>query len=56
MTSRAVLVLLSLSLLGAGRAPVAPRVELHYVEAGSGSPLVCVPGWTVTTELFEAQL
>lgn len=56
MTSKAVLVLLSLSLLGAGRAPVAPRVELHYVEAGSGSPLVFVPGWTMTTELFEAQL
>lgn len=50
------LVLLAPWLLGAGRAPVAPGVELHYVEAGEGPPLVFVPGWTLTTELFEAQL
>jgi len=43
-------------LLGAGRVQVAPGVDLHYVEAGQGQPIVFIPGWTLTTELFRAQI
>ena len=52
------LLLLALTplLLGAGRVQVAPGVDLHYVEAGQGPPIVFIPGWTLTTELFQAQL
>ena len=52
------LLLLALAplLLGAGRVEVAPGVELRYVEAGKGRPIVFIPGWTMTTELFRAQL
>jgi non-heme chloroperoxidase len=35
---------------------VAPGVELYYEEHGSGSPIVFVPGWTFTTEVFEHQV
>ncbi|MEM7051314.1 MAG: alpha/beta hydrolase [Acidobacteriota bacterium] len=44
------------SLLAADRVPVAPGVELHYVEAGEGAPMVFVPGWTMTSDLFRAQI
>lgn len=30
--------------------------ELHYLEAGSGSVLVFVPGWTIPAEIWEPQL
>jgi pimeloyl-ACP methyl ester carboxylesterase len=35
---------------------VAPGVELYYEEHGTGSPLVFVPGWTFTTEVFQHQV
>ncbi|MFO7167471.1 MAG: alpha/beta hydrolase [Chloroflexota bacterium] len=35
---------------------VAPGVELYYEEHGAGSPLVFVPGWTFTTEVFQHQV
>lgn len=35
---------------------VEPGVELYYEEAGEGPPMVFVPGWTFTTEVFAAQL
>ena len=35
---------------------VAPGVELYYEEHGSGAPLVFVPGWTFTTEVFQHQV
>jgi pimeloyl-ACP methyl ester carboxylesterase len=35
---------------------VAPGVELYYEEHGSGAPIVFVPGWTFTTEVFERQV
>ncbi len=35
---------------------IEPGVELYYEERGSGQPLVFVPGWTFTTEVFERQL
>ncbi len=35
---------------------VAPGVELYYEEHGSGSPIVFVPGWTFTTEVFVHQV
>lgn len=47
---------LSPLLLGAGRVEVEPGVELFYVEAGKGPPVVFVPGWTMTTEVFRAQI
>ena len=55
---RRLLALIALTplLLGAGRVEVAPAVEMHYVEAGEGPPIVFVPGWTMTTELFRAQI
>ena len=31
-------------------------VRLHYIEAGSGKPLVMVPGWSQTAAQFRAQL
>lgn len=39
-----------------GRVEVAPGVELYYEEAGEGTPLVFIPGWTLTTDFFTAQL
>jgi non-heme chloroperoxidase len=35
---------------------VAPGVELYYEEYGSGDPLVLVPGWTFTSEVFQHQI
>ncbi|BBM89710.1 hypothetical protein COTS27_01417 [Spirochaetota bacterium] len=35
---------------------VAPGVEIYYEEAGSGPPMLFVPGWTFTTEMFQHQL
>ncbi|TDJ66368.1 MAG: alpha/beta hydrolase [Proteobacteria bacterium] len=34
---------------------VEPGVELYYEDHGKGSPLVFVPGWTFTTEVFTHQ-
>ena len=31
-------------------------VTLRYEEAGSGKPLVCIPGWSQTTAQFKHQL
>lgn len=31
-------------------------VRLHYLEAGSGPPLVLVPGWTMPAEIWAEQL
>jgi hypothetical protein len=31
-------------------------VELYYEEKGEGQPLIFIPGWTFTTELFSHQL
>jgi non-heme chloroperoxidase len=35
---------------------VEPGVEIYYEDTGSGAPLVFVPGWTFTTELFDHQV
>lgn len=35
---------------------VAPGVELYVEETGAGRPLVFVPGWTMTTEVFARQV
>lgn len=35
---------------------VEPGVEIYYEESGTGTPLVFVPGWTFTTELFDHQV
>jgi pimeloyl-ACP methyl ester carboxylesterase len=34
---------------------VAPGTELYYEEYGAGAPIVFVPGWTFTTEVFVHQ-
>jgi len=31
-------------------------VTLRYEEAGSGKPLVCIPGWSQTAAQFKHQL
>ena len=31
-------------------------VRLHYIEAGSGKPLVLIPGWSQTAEQFKHQI
>ena len=31
-------------------------VELYYEERGAGTPLIFIPGWTMTTAFFEHQL
>ena len=33
-----------------------PGVELYYEVTGVGSPLIFVPGWTFTTEVFDHQV
>jgi peptidoglycan hydrolase-like protein with peptidoglycan-binding domain/pimeloyl-ACP methyl ester carboxylesterase len=35
---------------------IGDTVELYYEEAGEGPPIVFIPGWTMTTEVFERQL
>ncbi|MEM5583962.1 MULTISPECIES: alpha/beta hydrolase [unclassified Roseibium] len=35
---------------------VEPGVDIYYEDQGSGQPIVLVPGWTFTTEVFEHQL
>lgn len=35
---------------------VAPGIELHYWDVGSGTPLVLVPGWTFTADVFVHQI
>ena len=34
---------------------VAPGVDIYYEEEGAGTPLVLVPGWTFTTQVFDHQ-
>ena len=31
---------------------VSPDLELYYVETGTGTPLIFIPGWCGTTEFF----
>ncbi len=35
---------------------VDPSVEIYYEERGTGSPIIFIPGWTFTTEVFSQQL
>jgi hypothetical protein len=35
---------------------VSPGIELHYWDLGSGTPLVLVPGWTFTADVFVNQI
>ncbi len=53
------------TLLPATEAASAPRsgffttsdgVRLHYLEAGSGPPIVFVPGWTMPAEVWQPQI
>ncbi len=39
-----------------GHLPVAPGIELAYLDRGSGPTLVFVPGWTFAKEIFEKQI
>jgi pimeloyl-ACP methyl ester carboxylesterase len=39
-----------------GRITVAPGVKLSYIDRGRGPPIVFVPGWTFTKEVFEKQI
>jgi len=33
-----------------------PGVEIHYVDEGQGTPLILVPGWTFSIDVFEKQI
>lgn len=35
---------------------VSPDLVIHYEEAGSGMPIVFVPGWSSSTEYYQSQL
>ena len=35
---------------------VEPGVEIYYEDRGSGTPVLFIPGWTFTTELFANQM
>ncbi len=35
---------------------VSQELEIYYQEAGTGRPLVLIPGWTFSSEVFERQL
>ena len=32
------------------------QVKLHYLEVGSGAPLIMIPGWSQTAAMFKKQL
>jgi pimeloyl-ACP methyl ester carboxylesterase len=35
---------------------VEPGIELHYIDEGEGRPIVFVPGWTFSVDVFEKQI
>jgi non-heme chloroperoxidase len=35
---------------------VSPELKLYYVEAGKGTPIIFIPGWTGTTEVMRQQI
>lgn len=35
---------------------VSPDLELYYEEAGTGTPIIFIPGWTATTEFMRQQI
>jgi non-heme chloroperoxidase len=35
---------------------IEPGVDLYVEETGAGRPLVFIPGWTMTTEVFARQV
>lgn len=35
---------------------VEPGVDIYYESTGSGEPLIFIPGWTFTTEVFDKQV
>ena len=36
--------------------PVGDGIDLYVEETGEGRPLVFIPGWTMTTEVFAKQV
>jgi non-heme chloroperoxidase len=42
--------------LRSGHFTTSDRVELHYLEAGGGPPIVFVPGWTMPAWIWEHQI
>ena len=39
-----------------GQVTTSDGVNLHYLEAGSGTPILMIPGWSQTAEQFKYQL
>ena len=37
-------------------ARVSPDLELYYIEAGSGTPIIFIPGWIGTSSFYEKQV
>jgi non-heme chloroperoxidase len=40
----------------AGQVTTSDGINLHYLEAGSGKPILMIPGWSQTAEQFKYQL
>jgi non-heme chloroperoxidase len=40
----------------AGQVTTSDGISLHYLEAGSGKPILMIPGWSQTAEQFRHQL
>lgn len=34
----------------------APGIEIHYIDEGQGTPVIFVPGWTFSADVFEKQI
>ncbi len=39
-----------------GRVTVGNRIELSYIDRGAGHPIILIPGWSFTKEVFEKQI
>lgn len=57
ITSISVIILALSGIAYAGNyVKISDDVQLYYEEAGKGTPLIFIPGWTMTTEFYKKQL
>jgi len=56
MTTLAVAFGLNTSAVAGNFVRVSPDLVVHYEEAGSGTPIVFIPGWSSSTEYYARQL
>ena len=43
-------------LVQTGRSDIGDGIDLHYVEAGAGRPLIIIPSWSLTGAAYRRQL